>query len=324
MSIQSEHYIVVSKCLIRANNFEARMVRGIDQNIVDFMEKQGYPCVTADPRDFLFGERFFLGLEFYNDYLHTGVSLWSRFKLAVRIKNKSEINAEKLRKFLRTVREEYPLKVTFTIEASERGGKFVGYAMKIESEPAIIMKKAILGRERWVNPSTYQDIIGFNERFQRTIISSIAGQLLEGPSPISPRGNAPTPIIEWSFVDAMLRDVGICVREANLCFQHECYVACSIMLRKAMEVAVNKKFYQSGNGNKLFDKEGNELSLSKKLVKLGEFIPEVRKDVEEMKVVKLFGDKGAHDPTINVTPDELQTIVVPRLKSFLSKLSLRA
>lgn len=122
----------------------------------------------------------------------------------------------------------------------------------------------------------------------------------------------------------MPRDVGICLREANLCFQYECYVASSIMLRKAMEVAVNKKFLQSENANNLLDKEGNELSLSKKLVKLGEIVPGVRKDVEEMKVVKWFGDKGAHDPTMIVTPEALQTIVVPRLKSFLSKLSLRA
>ncbi len=315
---------MISKCLIPTSNFETRIVRGINRNIVDLMENQGFLCIEAEPRDFLFGERFFLGLTFYTDYRQESVGVWSRFRLAVHSTNNAEISREKLRRYLLTVRDEYPTKVTFTIEPSEKNGKFAGYALKIESEPAILVKKAVLGIERWVDSSKYQEIIGFNERFQRTIVSSLAGQLLEGPGPISPRGNSPTPVIEWTFVDTMTRDVGICLREANLCFEYECYVASSIMLRKAMEVAVNKKFLQSGNSNLLLDKEGNELSLSKKLVKLGEFVHEVRKDIEDMKVVKWFGDRGAHDPTMRVTSEELRTIVVPRLKSFLSKLSLRA
>lgn len=325
MSIQSDHYIVVSKGLIPSNTFEPKMLRGINRSVIELMEKQGFLCVEAEPRDLLFGEKFFPCLTFYNDYTRERAGLWSDFKLAIHATNKSEINRKKLRKFLATARDEYPMKFTFTVEPSQRDGKINGYLMKIESEPAILFKKQVLGIERWIEPSKYGEIIGFNDRFQRTLISSLTVlQPIEGPAPISPRGNSPVPVIEWRFVEAMPRDVETCLREANLCFEHECFVACSIMLRKALEVAVNKKFQQIGKGDELYDKEGNEQSLSKKLVKLGGFVPNVRRDVEDMKIVKWFGDKGAHDPTMSVTPEDLQTIVAPKLKPFLSKLALRA
>ncbi len=300
------------------------MLRGINRSVIELMEKQGFLCIEAELRDVLFGEKFFPCLTFYNDYTSERTGLWSDFKLAIHATNKSEINGRKLRKFLATMRDEYPMKVTFTIEPSARDGKINGYLMKIESEPAILLKKQVLGRERWIEPSKYREIIGFNDRFQRTLISSLTLlQPVEGPSPISPRGNSPVPVIEWRLVETMPREVETCLREANLCFEHECYVACSIMLRKAMEVAVNKKFLQIEKGGELYDKEGNEQSLSKKLVKLGRFVPDVRKDVEDMKVVKWFGDKGAHDPTMSITPEDLQVIVAPKLKPFLSKLALR-
>lgn len=301
------------------------MIRGINRSVVDLMQKQGFICLEAEPRDFLFGERFFLCLTFYTDYTSARTGLRSRFKLAIHATNNSEINARKLRRLLTTMRDEYPVKVTFTIEPSTRDGNINGYLLKIESEPAIVWKKQLLGRERWIDPSKYREIILFNDRFLRTLNSSLTGQQpIDGPSPISPRGNSPVPVIEWRFVETMPREVETCLREANLCFEHECYVACSIMLRKAMEVAVNKKFLQIGRGGELYDKEGNEQSLSKKLVKLGGVVLEVRKDVEDMKIVKWFGDKGAHDPTMSVTPEELQTIVAPKLKPFLSKLALWA
>ena len=300
------------------------MIRGINRSVIDLMEKQGFLCIEAEPRDLVFGEKFFPCLTFLNDYRSERAGLWSDFKLAIHATNKSEINRRKLRKFLGTVRDEVPMKVTFTIEPSSRDGKINGYSLKIESEPAILLKKQVLGRERWIEPSRYGEIIGFNDRFQRTLISSLTVlQPVEGPAPISSRGNSPVPLIEWRFVETMPRDVETCLREANLCFEHDCFVACSIMLRKAMEVAVNKKFLQIGKGGELHDKEGNEHPLSKKLVKLGRFVPNVRKDVDDMKVVKWFGDKGAHDSTMSVNPEDLQTIVAPRLKPFLSKLEIR-
>lgn len=52
-----------------------------------------------------------------------------------------------------------------------------------------------------------------------------------------------------------------------------------LVLQAPVEVGADKNSSELKN-------EGNELSFSKKLAKLGEFVPAVRKDVEAMKVVK--------------------------------------
>ncbi len=121
--------------------------------------------------------------------------------------------------------------------------------------------------------SRYSDIITLNVRYIRSIMNGLVP--------------ARAPIVDS-------QEVAECLSEANCCFEAECYVACSVMMRKAVEVAVTKKFLQTRN----------ELSLAKKLVYLVEIMPSIKPDAEGIGIVKWFGDKGAHDPRTQIWVSE--------------------
>jgi hypothetical protein len=323
MSINPDNYIVLSKSIIGYDKFDPEMVRGINLNIVRFMDNLDYFCVEADSFDLNVSKRFYFLLTFMLGYSETRASFGTRVKKRIGLMNQRDVNTDKFTRQLSTLLDEYPQKVTITIEPRQSQGRFAGYGIITESEPGILAKKRHLNRDKWVEPSRYKEIIESSRRFHRSIIAALGGVVEEEPNPVNPRMSDEPPMIDWRFVETTPRHVQMCLREANLCFQHECYVASSIMLRKVVEVATTLKFLQTGNDSRLLDKEKNEISLTKRLKILIEIFPPVRKDAQNMLLVKWWGDKGAHDPSVFLLPETVQTVIAPKVKTFLHSLQLK-
>ncbi len=52
-------------------------------------------------------------------------------------------------------------------------------------------------------------------------------------------------------------------------------------------------------------------------------MPRMKRDAEEMKVVKWFGDKGAHDSRMPIFAKDIQDNIAPKVRSFVSNLDLK-
>jgi hypothetical protein len=94
------------------------------------------------------------------------------------------------------------------------------------------------------------------------------------------------------------------------------------MIRKAIEIATTKKLRQEGQESRLYDAEGHEIGLGKKLDILPEVAPGVSRLMDQIKIVKWLGDVSAHDPRTKIRPSDLQH-VTPLVRSFLANLDLK-
>jgi len=94
------------------------------------------------------------------------------------------------------------------------------------------------------------------------------------------------------------------------------------MIRKAIEIATTKKLRQEGKESRLYDLDGHEIGLGKKLDLLPDVAPGVARLMNEIRIVKWLGDVSAHDPRTKITPSDLQN-VAPLLRSFLANLGLK-
>ncbi len=198
-----------------------------------------------------------------------------------------------------------------------------GYVIEIESQPAIVAKMRQLFLKKEVDAVHYDNIIYENKRTVGEIIHALGARILEEPSVIRPREWAPPKtIIDSSLIDAMPDEVALCLREANRCFTPESAHACSVMLRKAIEVAATKKLRQEGREDRLYDSDGHEIGLGKKLDLLPDIAPRVGRLIDEISIVKWLGDVSAHDPRTKITPTDLQS-VAPLVRSFLVNLDLK-
>lgn len=117
-------------------------------------------------------------------------------------------------------------------------------------------------------------------------------------------------------------DVATCVIDANDCFTHGHYNQCSVMLRKAIEIAIKIKIQQRGiDTTELLDKSGNELNLSGRIKFLKEHRLITQRTVSDIEKVKWFGDVGAHG-TMKVTIIDIKDIE-PKVRNFLTALNLK-
>ena len=118
-------------------------------------------------------------------------------------------------------------------------------------------------------------------------------------------------------------DVSNCIMDANDCYISGHYDQCSIMLRKAIEIAIKIKLKQSNIDTKqLFDKAGNELSLSGKMQLLRKNRLITQRNSSDLEQAKWFGDIGAHG-TMKIFPQDIRDIVEPKVRSFLVALNLK-
>lgn len=130
------------------------------------------------------------------------------------------------------------------------------------------------------------------------------------------------PIVE-QILGEIPDNISNCIIDANDCYMSGHYNQCSVMLRKAVEIAIKIKLQQSGiNVNQLFDKAGNELSLSGKIKLLIKKKLITQRNATDLERVKWFGDIGAHS-VMKITHQDVRDNVEPRVRSFLVGLNLK-
>lgn len=111
--------------------------------------------------------------------------------------------------------------------------------------------------------------------------------------------------------------------KADECYVSGHYVQCSIMMRKAVESSIRIKLLQSNlSPSDLFDTEGNELSLARKIEVLRKHFLIPAKHSKDLESVKWFGDIGAHDQ-MEIVMEDIRDNIEPKLRSFLLALNLK-
>jgi len=312
-----ENYIITSKCFMSAKTLDRESLRRLNQRFEDVMKDRGYLFESGNPRGLLLGD----------------VSLTMRFSTAMPLgkqpvlsrlrKSYRKWHQDQYFKFIREVVDSHVHDLLFKISFQSLTDGQKGYVIEIESQPAIVAKIRQLFLKKEVDAVHYDNIIYENKRTVGEIIHALGARMLEEPSVLRPREwSPPKPVIDDSLIDAMPDEVAECLREANRCFTSESSHACSVMIRKAIEVATTKKLRQEGQESRLYDVDGHEIGLGKKLDILPEVAPGVSRLMDQIKIVKWLGDVSAHDPRTRVRSSDLQN-ATPLVRSFLANLDLK-
>ena len=123
--------------------------------------------------------------------------------------------------------------------------------------------------------------------------------------------------------DDLPPDVAHCITDANNSYKVGHYNQCSIMLRKAIEIACKIKLLQSKvKSSQLVDKDGYDIGLSKKIKLLQSKNLITQKNIKDLQHVKWFGDQGAHG-SMQIALDDIKDTIEPRIRSFLVGLNLK-
>lgn len=162
--------------------------------------------------------------------------------------------------------------------------------------------------------------LGFDNTYSAMTAKSIWLQIVEEWDRKTPTANLP---IAEQLLGEIPDDVSTCIRDANDCYMSGHYNQCSVMLRKGVEIAIKIKLQQSGiNLTQLFDKVGNELSLSGKMKLLRKKKLITQRNASDLEQVKWFGDVAAHS-IMRIMPQDIDK-VEPKVRSFLVGLNLKA
>jgi hypothetical protein len=310
-----ENFVVGAKCFIPSSSPLSReSLNSLNRQLEEVMRRRGFLLMHTDPYDFALAEAR-LTMEFSSAFERPRRSRLSRLR-----KSETRAYREQYFAYLQGKTDAAPHILLFTI-GYDNGLK--GFVLRIESEPAIVSKIKQLHHKADIDDVHYDNIIWENKRSMSEIIHSVGARVLVEPEVIRPRERAVArPLIETSLIVTLPGEVAACIEEANRCFAAECFLACSIMIRKSIEVGVTKKLQQEGRHEWLYDADGHERGLGKKLDLLPEIAPRLARHMGEIKLVKWLGDVSAHDPRTQITPADLQ-VVAPLIKTFLADLQLK-
>lgn len=125
-----------------------------------------------------------------------------------------------------------------------------------------------------------------------------------------------------TFLKRQHPDVRRCLQHADDCVRHGLWVPAAVMIRKALDMAVNLRLMQLGKGNDVYSGEF-EKPLPSRLELLSQSLPSIRKHIREVLTVKWFGDQAAHS-RMDVFEADIRSTIEPRLRSFLVHLGLGA
>ena len=118
-------------------------------------------------------------------------------------------------------------------------------------------------------------------------------------------------------------DVLTCIIDANNSYKVGHYNQCSIMLRKAIEIACKIKLLQSNvTPKQLIDRDGYEISLSKKIKLLQTKQLITQRNLKDIEHVKWFGDQSVHG-SMKIAFSDIGDTIEPRIRSFLVGLNLK-
>jgi len=169
-----------------------------------------------------------------------------------------------------------------------------------------------------LNPGTY--VIIFDNTHSTWTSKSIWLHVIESWDHDTLSSNLP--LIE-QLVDELPPDVTTCIIDANDCYKVGHYNQCSIMLRKAIEIACKIKLLQSKTKpSQLVDNDGYEISLSKKIKLLQKKNLITQRNLKDLEHVKWFGDQSAHG-SMQIALDDIKDTIEPRIRSFLVGLNLK-
>lgn len=123
--------------------------------------------------------------------------------------------------------------------------------------------------------------------------------------------------------DELPANVMTCILDANNCYKVGHYNQCSIMLRKAIEIACKIKLLQlETKPTQLLDRDGYEISLRKKISLLQKKNLITQRNLKDIEHVKWFGDQSVHG-SMKITLDDIRDTIEPRIRSFLVGLNLK-
>jgi len=319
--INNTNFIVCAKFWFKVDKFEGKFLSQINNIISEYMSKEGFE--TEDYREILLGQPLFV-MTFYAKLHYKTPTLTMRFQKLIGFKTQEEIDNMLYFDVLRNTMEEYPAKVTFIITHQNIKNDVNGYIINIETEPIIVSKIRRLYYKPKLDQTKYNNIIEYQKAFIKRIMACWGGgSFLEEPHVINPLEiKQKNYLFEEEFLILLPKEVKVCLIEANKCYSIECYRATSIMIRKAIEIAIIKKFYQTKNESRLYGENGEEIPLKSKLKLLREIAPYVNKNINDIELVKWFGDYSAHDPNSLILVKDIEQNT-PKTRAFLINLKLK-
>ncbi len=131
-----------------------------------------------------------------------------------------------------------------------------------------------------------------------------------------------TSLFNSAFLKKQPTEIRICLEQADKCCANQLWIPTSLMLRKALDMAVNLKMKQLGKESELYDEQKNEKPLPVRLRLLASHFPSIKRDIDDLLTIKWFGDKGAHSK-MELCENDIRSIVAPRLRAFLTDLELK-
>jgi hypothetical protein len=319
-SIEHTNYLVGAKCYFNDKDFDVKDIQLLNRTINNIMLRKDF---SSDDVSYFYNDSHLRLMTFYFNIPSKSPSIKMRLKKFFDLINQTDFDDYIYLETLKFLTDEHPRKVIFSIKFGNIKENIKGYIVSIETEPLIVSKIRQIGYKPKIDNITYNNIIEYNKRFINEIITSIGAGILEGPKAISPLDKIPhICLFEEDILQLIPKDIANCLREANKCFSVECYIATSIMIRKTLEIAINKKFYQTNNEKRLYI-NGDEISLGKKLNILSEIMPNKSRIIKEIEIVKWFGDSGAHDPKNPIFSRDIENNIAPKIRSFLINMELK-
>lgn len=313
-------YTVSAKSFQRSEKLEIEDIIAINRLIQARMYPLGYDIVET--HDVLLKRPLFL-MNFKWPFPDQPTNIKGKLAKRLKLADESKQREKSYFHYLERVMDEIPFHITISITFDKVGEEIKGYIIKVESEPAIIWKKRQstgYNERNWL--SKYHEIIDHNKRFIEDVLVSIGLTVLEKPHTLTQPLKIPnSPLFEEEFLSKFPKMVKESMEEADVCYMNNAFRGCSVMLRTVLEVALRLKFLQSGAGSKLSKNVNDEIGLQKKLKLLPQVAPEMGNYIEEIEIMKWYGDKAAHDPQIPILHKNIDGNI-EKFKAFLLKLNL--
>ena len=120
---------------------------------------------------------------------------------------------------------------------------------------------------------------------------------LRGFDPVIPKGPFPVPL------DNIMTEIGLCLKSGI-------FTAASVLIRKAVEVAIILRFEQEGRMNLITSDKGDTLSFGEKIDRAQSQNYITPQRARELKQIKSYGDTGAHSYKIVINNDDIQHAMV--------------
>src|SRR6267143_1989250 len=183
--MSSENLVVAAKCLIPRAEFTRDYLKDLNYRILDIMEGKGYISRETSQRKVFLGD-LFLAASFYLDVYARDLPPRAKIRKILHLSHASDLYTDLYFRQLKGLIDEAPHKVTFTIQYGT-SSKGQGFAILIESEPAIVAKKRQLNFDGIISDSRYDEIVSHNQRFIKAVMNSFPAIILEEPGALKTR-----------------------------------------------------------------------------------------------------------------------------------------